>query len=232
MQTRQLELDASRPTVGHSTMVQTAHNLPGIGEFRSRQAHPPLSLHPQAHGIGHGRHDALSLVGGDEGIQGTAGTRHPERPDGQCSLEARGSSHSGRADELATIGTTHCQNGGRTATLKAAGLLAASFTVHDRYGYMVARMLAWLMAGADHYDIEFIVGSLTHAVKSFISLGPAFRLASSLPWRSSLLGWDHKQTDVALVTTHLTQGCSTAMQKVTWEARTLTRRRLQLHACW
>ena len=30
MQTRQLELDASRPTVGHSTMVQTAHNLQAL----------------------------------------------------------------------------------------------------------------------------------------------------------------------------------------------------------
>ena len=31
-------------------------------------------------------------------------------------------------------------------------------------------MLAWLMAGADYYDVDFIAGRLSHAVKSFLAV--------------------------------------------------------------
>ena len=202
------------------------NNAPGreqsadIGEFRDRAAHSQIPLHPQAHRNGCGRHDAFHPIGGDEGNQGPASPRHPERPGGQCSSEAGGSAHSGRAAEPAATGTTHCQNGGSAETLKAAGLLATSFTLHDRHGYMVACTLAWLMAGADHYDIEFIAGTLTHAVKSFIAMGPSFRLASSLPWRSSLQGWDHKQAGAMRWLQHILPKAAAPAMQGTWEART------------
>ena len=76
------------------------------------------------------------------------------------------------------------------------------------------------MAGADHYDIEFIAGTLTHAVKSFIAMGPSFRLASSLPWRSSLQGWDHKQADAMRWLQHILPKAAAPAMQGKWEART------------
>ena len=70
-------------------------------------------------------------------------------------------------------------------------------------------MLAWLMAGADHHDVDFIAGSLTNAVKSFLTVGSSFRLASSLPWRPFLQGWDMSNSDVMKWLMHIAQGsCS------------------------
>ena len=56
--------------------------------------------------------------------------------------------------------------------------------------------------------------------KSFIAMGPSFRLASSLPWRSSLQGWDHKQAGAMRWLQHILPKAAAPAMQGTWEART------------
>eukprot|EP00439_Symbiodinium_sp_Y106_P049210 s1554_g6.t1 len=151
--------------------------------------------------------------------EGAAGSRHAAQPDGQCGTSAGGGSHSRREGSLAAIGTAHREDGGSPAMLKAAGVLTTAFTFHDRHGYMVVCMLAWLMAGADRYDVDAIAGRLAHAVKSFLTLGTSFRLSSSLPWRSWLQGWGPTQPDITRWLQHILPKAGAQAMQGSWEAR-------------
>ena len=191
----------------------------GTGYVRSRAAHPSFSFDTQADGNHCGGHTPLHPVSGNEGLQRTAGARCLQPPGGKRGLSVGGDQATGRKDALAAPGAAHCQNGSRPPPLKAADIFTTAFPLHDRHGYMVACMLAWLMAGADHHDVDFIAGSLTHAVKSFLTVGSSFRLASSLPWRPFLQGWDMSNSDVMKWLMHILPQAAAPVLQGTWEAR-------------
>ena len=192
---------------------------PDLGECRERDAGTPFPLDAQTHRNGHGGHDAVYPIGSHAGYASAADARCTSSIGRQCSTEAGGGASPRGAFASSTIGAAHCKNGGSTTTLKAAGILATSFTLHDRHGYVVACTLAWLMAGADHYDMESIAGSLAHAAKSFLTMGPSFRLASSFPWRGALQGWDHTKVDAVQWLQHILPRAAAPTMRGRWEAR-------------
>ena len=198
---------------------QDSGGPPGTGYVRSRAAHPSFSFDAQADGNHCGGHTPLHPVSGNERLQSPAGTRRLQPPGGERGLSVGGDQATGRKDALAALGTAHCQNGGRPPPLKAADILTATFPLHDRHGYMVACMLAWLMAGADHHDVDYMAGSLAYAVKSFLTVGTSFRLASSLPWRPFLQGWDMLSSDVVQWLMHILPKAAAPVLQGTWEAR-------------
>ena len=199
------------------------HGAERHGPKGSREPDSSVPLHPQADREGSGRHDAVHSGSGDARPRCEQGLRDTPRVGGECIVAGDRSQAAQRTGSAAAASTTTPKADGRHAPLKIAEVLKANFPNGDRFSYMHASTVAWIAAGADHFSISQMAGRLAQAFKSFLTVGPAFRLTTSLPWRPILGNWDLKQPpDVPLWMQHVMPQALAPALDGWWEARVMT----------
>ena len=186
----------------------------------SRELDSSFPLHEKIDRKDSGRHLAIRPGCEHEGGGCKSGLRATSAAGGERFAQSDRGTTSGRARSALAHGSTSREATGTAGALIATEVLKSSFSQGGRYSYMHASTMAWLMAGADYFTLAYTAGHLAHPIKSFLTVGSAFRLPSSLPWRPYLSTWElRRDADVALWLQHaLSQALSAAFDGA-WEAR-------------